>query len=97
MPWYQLTLSEQALHKRADLCLECEFDAVLCELEANRCLAMYRDQKSESVFYVGCDDACQLLQGLIIFYNGKPCSKPDVPNLVEVSGHFSDPLIHQIL
>lgn len=96
MPWYKLTLSEQALSKRADLCLEREFNAVLAELEANRCLAMYRDSRSESTFYIGCDTACQLLHGLIQFYQGELCQKPQLSELIEVAGHFEDHLVERI-
>ncbi|MFC3149646.1 hypothetical protein ACFOEK_01245 [Litoribrevibacter euphylliae] len=97
MPWYKLTLNEQALSKRADLCLEREFNAVLAELEANRCLAMYRDGRSETTFYVGCDTACQLLHGLIQFYQGEQCPKPQLSELIEIAGHFDDHLVESIL
>ncbi|GLQ31020.1 hypothetical protein [Litoribrevibacter albus] len=97
MPWFKLTLDERALSKRADLCLEREFNAVLAELEANRCLAMYRDSQYQNTFYVGCDTVCQLLHGLIQFYQGEPCQKPELSGLLEVTGHFDDHQIDQVL
>lgn len=97
MPWFKLTLTDTDISKRADLCLEREFNAVLAELEANRCLAMYRDSQLQNIFYVGCDTACQLLHGLINFYNGVPCQKPDLSKLLEVTGHFHDHQVEQVL
>lgn len=97
MPWFKLTLSEQALAKRVDLCLEREFNAVLGELEANRCLAMYQDGHQKNTFFVGCDKACQILHGLIQFYQGEPCEKPDIASLIEITGHFDDHQVEQVL
>ncbi len=97
MPWFKLTLDEQALSKRADLCLEREFNAALAELEANRCLAMYRDGEHKNTFYIGCDTVCQLLHGLVHFYHGEQCEKPNLSRLMEVTGHFDDHLVEQIL
>ncbi|GAA3911840.1 hypothetical protein [Litoribacillus peritrichatus] len=97
MPWFELTLTEEEIAKRADLNLEREFNVVLAEIEANRCLAMYRDAQHQNVFYIGCDTACQLLHGLIVFYHGKPCEKPNLVDLHSVTGHFDDHLVEQIL
>jgi len=96
MPWYKLTISKEDISKRVDLCLEREFNALLEELEANRCLGMYRDTQSESTFFIGCDTACQLLHGLIQFYKGELCSRPSFEHLLEVAGHFDDHQVEQI-
>lgn len=96
MPWFSINLTEQEIAKRKDLCLEHEFNAVLEQLEANRCLAMYRDAQDQSVFYIVCDNACQMLHGLIRFYSGMPCRRPDLNHLLEVTGHFDDHLVEQI-
>ena len=97
MPWFEVSLTEQEIAKRTDLCLEREFNAVLAELEANRCLAMYRDAQNQNIFYIACDSACQILHGLIAFYRGQPCEKPELSRLLAVTGHFDDHQVEQIL
>lgn len=90
MPWFSLQLSQQDLAQNGVTRLQQEFRAILNEIEANRCLAMYQDAHESNQYYIACDAECQLLYAMIQFYRGVGCLRPDLTRLRYLEGHYDD-------
>lgn len=96
MPWFSLQLSQQDLAQNGVTRLKQEFRAILNEIEANRCLAMYQDAQEAHQYFIACDAECQLLYALIQFYNGIECLKPDLEDLLYLDGHYDDHMAENV-